>query len=387
VSVGAAVSPVGNDAPSVATRATDAAVKVNLVVAGGDGAGGQGRYVDSLYRALRDQRIDVRLAPFRYPPLAGRRPILELLPIGVEGAGRGEVIHLVRIKGASMLLARRAWRSVITVHDLGITFCPEDRVLVSSPIRREGLRLSLVGMRRAERVIAVSDFTRRCLIRAGFDPARVTTVHEGVDGDRFRPIPGARGELDRRYGLGLAPADHLLVYVGNELPRKNLATLVDALGRLRRAGVPFRWLKVGAPQYGPGRTDLLRRIEQHGLCDRVTIIDHVPEADLPLVYAAASAYVQPSLWEGFGLPVLEAMAAGVPVVAADATALPEVCGDAAVLVDPRDATAWADRLGELLVDDGERSRRAALGRERAAGFTWAETARRTGAVYRALTTA
>lgn len=360
-------------------------MKVNLVVADpGIGASGQGRYVESLYRALRSQAVDARFAPFRYPPFADRRPILELLPIGVEGAKPGEVIHLVRIKGASLLLTRRQWRSVITVHDLGVLYCPADQILVGSLIRRQGLHLSLRGMRRAERVIAVSNFTRDCLLRAGFAPERVTTVYEGVDGDRFRPVTGARETIDRRYDLGLAPTDHLVVYVGNELPRKNLATLVDALGRLHRDGVPVRWLKVGTPQYAPGRADLLRRIEQQGIGDRVTILDHVSEEDLPLVYAAATAYVQPSLWEGFGLPVVEAMASGAPVVAASASALPEVCGDAAVMFDPHDAGALADRLGTLLADDPRRRRLAALGQERAARYTWTATARGTADVYRTL---
>jgi glycosyltransferase involved in cell wall biosynthesis len=137
--------------------------------------------------------------------------------------------------------------------------------------------------------------------------------------------------------------------------------------------------------YSPSRSirrdDLLRRIDREGLSGSVTLIDHVPDGDLPFFYSAASVYVQPSLWEGFGLPVLEAMACGTPVVAARAGALAEVCGDAAILFDPRSPADLAAEIATTLTDARRRDDLARKGTARASSFTWEATAARTRDVY------
>jgi glycosyltransferase involved in cell wall biosynthesis len=357
-------------------------VRVTLVTTAGEGASGIGRYVEQLRRALAECSVEALATGFRYLPGAKWRPVLKAFPTGVE-APHGGIVHLTQIMGASMLLLRRPGPTVVTVHDLGALYCPEDQLTIT-PLDRQLLRLSLLGMRRADHIIAVSEFTRGHLIRAGYQPERITTVHEGVDGNVFRPRPGAAQELARRYGIGQSADRPIVLYVGSELRRKNLETLVRALGRLRRAGVPFCWVKVGASGDAAGRAQLRQQIVDEGLANDVTLIDRVPEEDLPLFYAAASVYVQPSVWEGFGLPVLEAMACGTPVVAASAGALPEVCGVAASLVDPRDAAEMAGAIGQVLHDVPTRERMGDAGRRRAGAFGWAETAAKTRAVYEAL---
>jgi glycosyltransferase involved in cell wall biosynthesis len=344
---------------------------------------GIGRYVYELERSLTAGGTPVRRSEFRYLPFADRRPVLRVLPIGVESPPEGQIYHLPNSRSAAVLLIARSLRpAVVTVHDIGALYNPDDRVL-GSRISRGLLRLSWRGMRRADRIIAVSEFTRQGLIKAGFDPRRIITIHEGVDQNRFRPIPDAAVAIRERYGVDMATRPTVL-YVGNEFPRKNLATLVRALGRLKRDGPPIQWVKVGAAGYAPGRAELNQLIDSEGLTKDVTFVEHVPDEDLPRFYSAASVYVQPSTWEGFGLPVLEAMACGVPVVAAKADALIETCGDAALLVNLRDAEGMAGKIGNVLSDERLREGLRQRGFRRAAEFTWETAAARTQAVYGAL---
>jgi glycosyltransferase involved in cell wall biosynthesis len=357
-------------------------MRVGLVVPGSRGVtSGIGRYIDQLEASLTAEGVSAEYVRFRYWPGVERRPVLRAVPIGIEAAHRSDILHFPQIKGASVLLGRRLHPAVVTVHDFGSLHCPEDQVLYRA-LDHFLIGLALRGIHRADHVVAVSDFTRDHALQYGFRPDRVTTVHQGVDLTRFGPRPDAAATLRRRYGI--EPKGPWVLYVGNEQPRKNLTVLVEALAHLRRGGVPVHWVKVGAPVYEPGRTELLRLIDRHGLSSHVTIIDHVPDDDLPLFYQAATVYAQPSIWEGFGLPVLEAMASGTPVVAAAAGALPEVCGDAALLVDPRDAQKLAMGLASLLTDEGQRRRLRTLGLRHVQRFTWAETARRTIQIYRSL---
>jgi glycosyltransferase involved in cell wall biosynthesis len=355
-------------------------MKVMLVLpVAGASASGIGRYAAQLRRALLSASIPVTPASFRYPPGAKRFQVLQAFPIGIDGP-RGDVVHLPQILGSSVLLANRVRRAVVTVHDLGALYCPEDQPL-NDWLSRRVLRISLRAMRRAHHVLAVSEFTRGHLVRAGFAPERVTTVHLGVDSAAFTRKTDAASELARRYGLDSAMTFPIVLYVGNEQPRKNLGVLVEALARLRRDGVAFHWIKIGSPVYAPGRDDLLRRIDREGLSGSVTLIDHVPDGDLPFFYSAASVYVQPSLWEGFGLPVLEAMACGTPVVAARAGALPEVCGDAAMFFDPRNSADLAAEIATALTDARRGDDLRRKGVARASSFTWEATAARTRDVY------
>jgi glycosyltransferase involved in cell wall biosynthesis len=213
--------------------------------------------------------------------------------------------------------------------------------------------------RRARRVITVSEFSRRELAELlGVD---ATVVPGGVD-ERFTPAAATGRSRPRPYVLTVA----------SQTARKNLRALVPAAQALAREGVDLVVAGGDRPQFAG----------EQGLTG-LQLLGHVPDDELPGLYAGAEAFVLPSVYEGFGLPVLEAMASGTPVVASDAAALPETCGGAARLVAP-EPDALADALVTLLADTRERERLTALGLERARAFSWERTAREVDAVVRSV---
>jgi glycosyltransferase involved in cell wall biosynthesis len=264
----------------------------------------------------------------------------------------------------------RRGRSVVTVHDLSFLRFPE----TAEPRNLAYLRKHVAaGARGADAVIAVSRFVAEELGDAlGLPAEKVHAVPQGVD-ERFRPASaGAVAAAKRRLRLD-AP---YLLHVGTVEPRKNLAFLVDVLERLEG----FDGDLVLAGMLGWRYEPILQRIRSSPRADRIRRLSHVPDEDLPALYSGAEALVFPSLYEGFGLPPLEAMACGTPVVVSDGGSLPEVVGDAGEVVSGFRADEWAARVREVL----GRGKAAGRGRrmERAAGFRWEETARRTWEVYR-----
>jgi glycosyltransferase involved in cell wall biosynthesis len=268
---------------------------------------------------------------------------------------------------------------IVTVHDL-IRYLDllDGGALIAAPGRRDAwhLRRDYAGVRRAAAVIAVSEATRRNVVRhLGVPRERVFVVHNGLDHERF----GVSAQpIDRGYPY--------VLFVGSEHPRKNLASVLGAL-RLLKQAPGLRGLKIvklgaaGRPP-APFRQRTLRAIELAGLSnDDVVFCEHVAGEALPGWYAGALCLALPSLHEGFGMPPLEAMACGCPAVISSDPALVEVAGPAALVVDPHDYRALAQAISTLAFDWPLRRRLVQRGLRHAQGFSWQRAALETHAVY------
>jgi glycosyltransferase involved in cell wall biosynthesis len=233
-------------------------------------------------------------------------------------------------------------RSVVTIHDLGYLFHPEAHTLFQNAYLRWSTRYNAHA---ATRVLADSEATRQDLIRHyRIPPERIAVVYPGRD-ESLAPVtdPDTLARVRARYGL----SDAYLLYVGTLHPRKNLARLVQAFGLVTSSQGPDLQL-VLAGQKGWLYEEIFAQVQRLELADRVVLTGYVPDADLPALLSGALAFVFPSLYEGFGFPVLEAMACGTPVVCSDVSSLPEVAGDAALLVDPLDTQALAEAISRIL---------------------------------------
>jgi glycosyltransferase involved in cell wall biosynthesis len=233
-----------------------------------------------------------------------------------------------------------------------------------------------ISARRADRVIALSEAAADDISRTlGLARSRIDVTHLGVrlDAPRADPVP----EAELRRGLELAD-DPVLLCVAQKREHKNLSVLLRALPLL--ADSRARLVLPGSPT--PHEAELRRLAAELGVADRVRFPAWISDGELEGLYRLADCFVLPSLQEGFGLPVLEAMARDVPVACSDASSLPEVAGDAALLFDPHDPRALAHTLDRLLGDPALRDDLRARGRERCRRFTWRATARATLASYR-----
>ena len=261
---------------------------------------------------------------------------------------------------------------VVTVHDLSFLFFPQGFRALNRSYLRLFTRLSV---RRAQRVLAVSESTKRDLVTYyGLSPAKVDVVYNGVDGS-FRPLPADQVAAFRRQ-TGLP--DRFMLFVGTLEPRKNVVRLIEAYARLSKERPPL--VLVGGR--GWLYDQIFSRVEALNLSGQVHFAGYVLAEDLPLWYNAADLFVYPSLYEGFGLPPLEAMACGTAVITSTASSLPEVVGKAGLTIDPTDTEALATAMGQVLRARDLREQMQAEGLARAQSFSWEKTAQQTVDSYR-----
>jgi glycosyltransferase involved in cell wall biosynthesis len=356
---------------------------------------GVGHYTVELARALARNYPDSQfelIAPFQFDasvlPQTQRDnlPNLKLVNLGLSSVrGRWWSLHLPRyIKQAGLDLFHGTnyelplWnrrRSVVTVHDLSSLRYPE--LHRKQLARRMRLRLPL-AVKLAKAVITPTAAVKQELCgHLKVKPAKVTAIHEAPR-ESFHPV--SREEAARvRKRLGIE-ADFLL-FVGTLEPRKNLVTLLKAYAQVLRE-TPLRPQLVVTGGEGWLMDETFSLMRDENIHERMCLTGYLNDDDLGALYSSCRAFIYPSLYEGFGLPPLEAMACGAPVIASRVQALAETLADAAVLVDPLDVESLAQAIAALLADERHRAELIEQGRARAAHFSWTRTAELTYEVYR-----
>ncbi len=266
-------------------------------------------------------------------------------------------------------------QTIVTVHDLSTLLHPETHE--AHLVRRARRRLPLMA-RGATAIITPSGSVKReTCEHLGVSPGKVFVVPEAAR-SAFQPVPREETEEARRR---LGVEDEFVLFVGTIEPRKNLLTLARAFDEILRH-TPLRPQLVIAGKEGWLTNELFSYLKGAGVRERVRFTGYVSDGDLRALYSSCRAFVYPSLYEGFGLPPLEAMACGAPVVTSRVPSLTETVGDAARLVSPTDYQELAQAIVHLLRDSGERERLSSAGLRRAAEFSWEKTARATLDVYR-----
>jgi glycosyltransferase involved in cell wall biosynthesis len=267
-------------------------------------------------------------------------------------------------------------RSVVTIHDcIHLTF-PE--YLPGRLAHAYARAVLWAAVRRSDRVLTVSEASKRDILRFfNVSAAKVEVIANGID-ERFSAVPPEEeiARVRERYLLH----DPFLLYAGNIKPHKNLERLIDAFHRLRERGFDALRLLIIGNEVSKYPT-LRRTVHHHKLHTHVRFLGFVPDQMLAILYRLADVFVFPSLYEGFGLPPLEAMASGTPVVTSNVSSLPEVVGDAALLVDPYDPDAIASAIERILRDPALRADLVARGLARAREFSWERSVRRIRQVY------
>jgi glycosyltransferase involved in cell wall biosynthesis len=314
-------------------------------------------------------RDELQLWPSRLPT---HRPEVRIFweqvlqPWAIRQAGV-DLLHGMALVGPMV----GACPVVITVHDLSFLFYPR-----SFPASKRLYLRAFTGMsvRRARRVIAISENTKRDVVQQyGISPDRVDRIYYGID-PIFRPLPaGQVAEFRSQRGL----PERFVLFVGTLEPRKNVVRLIEAYAQLRDNCPPL--LLVGGK--GWLYDEIFARVGELDLTDKVRFVGYVAGKELPWWYNAADLFVYPSLYEGFGLPPLEAMACGAPVITSSVSSLPEVVGEAGLLVDPDDVQALAEAMERVLADSHLREAMRAAGLAQAGRFSWQEAARRTVETY------
>lgn len=337
---------------------------------------GMGFYVENLFNQLQvnDRKNQyVRIAP------DGTQDFTSLKrwwwdQVRLPGAAREAQADLLHQPAFSAPLFFRG-PVVVTVHDLIAIHFGADIPLGS---RLYFGRWMPFSYRFADHIIAVSEHTKRDIIELlGITPEKITVIHEAV-GFEFQPNrdPQMLAAIRRKYRTG----DHFLLHIGTINPRKNLEFLVRVFAAVRQK-VGEQWKLVITGKKGWYYEGLFETVEELGLSKSVIFTGYIPDRDKPALYNASTVFTFPSLYEGAGLPPLEAMSCGIPVVSSNTSSMPEMIGNGGMLIDPTDERAWIRALVALLTDSSLRRQWSQRGLKQAHKFSWTKTARETARVY------
>lgn len=319
------------------------------------------------YRNFSYQRIPCAVKLLKLASGLGRWR----LPAFSQIFGTADIFHWPNY----LLIPGGTGKHIITICDLTFLICPSYHPRFRVQAYSAGISRAAS---RADAILVISQQTKQDVMRyLGVAEEKIRVVYCAVS-PRFRPIiPSKRQSLLSKYSI---QEEKYLLFVGNIEPRKNIVRLLEAYSQLRTQwGCSFPLILAGGQ--GWGNTVIYKKVEELSLQKEVRFIGYVPDEDLPGLMGGAALFVYPSLYEGFGMPPLEAMACGTPVIASNSSSLPEVVGNAALMVDPHDVDGLAEAMHRALRDSALREEMRRKGLERAKCFTWEETARQTLKVY------
>lgn len=342
---------------------------------------GAGVYAWNLYRALKDQ-AGIRFVYYNYQAGScdfygknGMDSILSVAksiakPLFWKNCSRAythsENVHIL---SQNLSFLKSGKRRIITCLDLIPLIMP------GSLLEKYWRRILYSGLKKADHIISISQATKDDLVRIyRISPDKITPIMLGVSPE-YHP----RDKTECRQKLALSVKDKIILHVGTPAPRKNFITVLKAFDQLVKVRQDIMLLKVG--RISKTEQDYILRNDLSG---RVLVRDNIKGDDLPRYFAGADILTFPSLYEGFGLPVLEAMASGCPVITSNTTSLPEVAGDAGIMIDPTDQESLKNRILEVLKNSRLSEELNQKGLLRAKTFTWENTAENTLAVYSAI---
>jgi len=308
------------------------------------------------------KRLDVKkIMSRRYLSLA------EAYKLARSIRSEGDIIHLPNQHFARYALFL-SQPFIVTVHDLARCCFNFDPETISEKIL---LNLDIRYIKRASHIIAISQSTKSDLTEyLRISETKISVIYNGVDHNIFRP-----------YNIKLPDKPYIL-YVGSERPRKNLGRLFAAFAKLKKEFPELKLVKVGVSGRSENyRRGTIKKLDSLGITRDVIFVDHIAELDLAHYYSSAALLAYPSLYEGFGLPPLEAMACGCPVVTSNTSSLPEVLGEAGIMVNPYDIDSLAQAMRQVLTDSELRNDMVRKGLEQAKRFSWERAAMKTMEVY------
>ena len=368
-------------------------MKVELLVGRYERMIGLAWYAASLQKYLAKLNVDFELTTPNYPFLLKTahslckplgydiKTFFNIYPVSSH-FHKDTIKHFTAQQMASLLTFERDLHPVIiTVHDI-IPYMMRDNPELTDLHNfydRWMDTLAMSNLRRADRIIADSDYTRRMLIeKLRISTEKIRVILLGLELDVFKPGV-VTDEFKAQYRI--EPGYKYVLYVGSEMPRKNLSRLLEAFAIVKSKNANVRLIKIGSPNQSRHYMKLQDQIYKLNLQNEVILQDHVSRDDLISFYNLADVFVFPSLYEGFGIPPLEAMACGAPIICSNTASLPEVVGDAALSIDPLDISGWAAAITEVLNNNDLRDLLRVKSLARSAQFSWERMARETIAVY------
>lgn len=336
---------------------------------------GMSKYQSEIHNRLEN----VKLNRIEYPDiskLTGVNRVVEYFAypfIVKKKVIKNNVKHVTRQDLAFLLEIIDLKKTIVTCHDI----IPIAYYHTRSP----AWKLNAKGLRKAERIITVSEFSKKDISKyIKYPEEKIEIIPPAVDHNMY--YQNRNKSILKKYGI--REDEKVILYVGAEEPRKNVHFLINSLSKLKSKIPQVKLLKVGMPHYLGVREKLLKQIESLNLQKDVIFAGYVSENELAELYNAVDLFVLPSLYEGFGMPPLEAMACGTPVITSNTSSLPEVVEDAAIIVDPYNVNKFAEEMYEVLTNEELKEEMIKKGLRRSKMFSWDNSAEKTLKAYKEL---